>query len=156
MQPYLGAGEIDIAVMSLVYLVGVVELAEMLSLAVFVVRCRMGVEIAHAEVWTAACLNCSSVDRPVRSRRRRMTRADAEQGDHENKSHSVHRSTPLRDSMHLRKSWRKRYGRWGASGPSAELSPPARPRQPLPAWRRAIGGDQLFREGKSWRRRRCQ
>jgi len=94
-DPELGASEIDAAVMSLVDFVSVVELAEVFRLAVFVVNCRMCVEIADAEVWTAARLNGRGVDRPVRSRRSRMTRADAKQGDHSEQCDSMHRSTPF-------------------------------------------------------------
>src|SRR5260370_12860946 len=81
--------------MSLVYFVRVVELAKVFRLAVFVMSCRMCVEIAHAEVWTAARLNGRGVDRPVRRRRSRMTRADAQQGDHSEQCDSMHRSTPF-------------------------------------------------------------
>src|SRR5580658_1402706 len=81
--------------MPLVDFVSVVELAKVFRLAVVVMSRGMGVEIAHAEMWTAARLNCGGVDRPVGSRRRGMTGADAQQGDHDKQCHSVHRSTPF-------------------------------------------------------------
>src|ERR1700683_1597945 len=57
-NPELGACKINVAVVSLVHFVSIVELAEVLHLAVFVMNCRMRVEIAHAEVRTAARLDC--------------------------------------------------------------------------------------------------
>src|ERR1039458_1267873 len=54
--------------MSLIDFVRVVELAKVFGLATLVVSCWMCVEIAHAEVWTAARLNRSGVNRPVGSR----------------------------------------------------------------------------------------
>src|SRR5271165_6296152 len=145
MQPHLGAGEIDVPVMSLVHFVRVVELAEMFCLAVFVVSCRMCVEIAHAEVWTAACLNCGSVDRPVRTRRRGMTCADAKQCDHKNKSHSVHRISPfVRKYAPVRIGDARGTSEAGRTGPPANLSRPAAPLpQPL-ASPQSTGGGPLF------------
>src|SRR5580692_4721785 len=74
-DPELGPRQINVAVVSLIHLVSVVELAEVFHLAVFVMRCRMRVEIAHAEVRTAACLDCGCIDRPIR-RRAGMAHAD--------------------------------------------------------------------------------
>src|ERR1700683_2962267 len=67
-DPELGPSKINLAVMAVVHFVSVVELAEVLRLSVFVMSCRMGVEIAHAEVRTAAGLDCGCVDRPIRGR----------------------------------------------------------------------------------------
>ena len=91
-EPDLGACEIGVAVMSLIDFVCVVELAKVFGLAILVVSCWMCVEIAHAEVWTAARLNRSGVNRPVGSRRSGMTYADAKQGNDHKQCHSVHRS----------------------------------------------------------------
>src|ERR1700685_4833795 len=77
-NPELGPSKINVAVVSLVHFVSIVELAEVFRLAVFVMSCRMRVEIAHAEVRTAACLDCGCIDRPIRRRRAGMTRADGE------------------------------------------------------------------------------
>src|ERR1700722_8532496 len=65
-NPELGAGKVRCAVMTLVDLVGVVEFAEVFSFAALVVRRRVRVEIAHAEVWTAASLDSGGIDGPVR------------------------------------------------------------------------------------------
>jgi hypothetical protein len=45
-----------------------------------VMSCRMRVEIAHAEVRTAARLDCGCIDRPIRCRLAGVTSADGEQG----------------------------------------------------------------------------
>jgi len=63
-NPKLCAVPVDRAVTAVVDLVGVAELAEMLLLSVFVVRSRMPTEVADAEVWTAAGLDCGRVDCP--------------------------------------------------------------------------------------------
>jgi hypothetical protein len=64
-DPELGASEAGVAVVTLVDFVSIVELAVVFHFAVFVVHGRVRVEIAHAEVWTAAGLNRGGVDRPV-------------------------------------------------------------------------------------------
>src|SRR5947209_18399218 len=64
-DPELCAGKVGCAVMALVDFVCVVELAVAVGLAMVVVRCRVRVEIAHAELWTAARLNRGGVDRPI-------------------------------------------------------------------------------------------
>src|SRR5579859_122971 len=64
-NPELGAGEISGPEMPFVDFIGIVELAVVVSLAVVVMRGRMGVEIAHAEVWTTAGFNRGGVDCPV-------------------------------------------------------------------------------------------
>ena len=82
--------------MSLIDFLRVVELAKVFGLATLVVSCWMRVEIAHAEVWTAARLNCSGVNRPVGSRRTGMTDADPKQGNDHKQCNPVYRSTPCR------------------------------------------------------------
>src|SRR5580658_512542 len=77
-DPELGPSKINVAVVSLVHFVSIVELAKVFRLAVFVMSCRMRVEIAHAEVRTATRLDCGCIDRPIRRRRARITRADGE------------------------------------------------------------------------------
>src|SRR5450759_4118138 len=64
-DPELGSGEIGIAVMALIDFISVIELAVVFSLALLVMRGGMRVEIADAEMWTAACLDCGRIDRPV-------------------------------------------------------------------------------------------
>src|SRR5437868_4096956 len=81
--------------MALVHFVGVVELAVVFRLPVLMVSCGMSIEIAHAEVWTTACLDCGGVDRPI-CRRGGMTDSGGKQSDHDKQCHSVHRSTPVR------------------------------------------------------------
>src|SRR5258706_7927679 len=93
-DPELAASETGSAVVTGVDFVGVVELAVVFHFPVVMVSRGMRVEITHAEVWTAACFDCSGVDGPAR-RRRRMTGADAEQGDNHKQSDSVHRNTPM-------------------------------------------------------------
>jgi len=67
-DPELGVGEVGRAVVSFVDFVRVVELAVVLRLPVLMVSCGMSIEITHAEMGTAACLDCGSVDRPIRWR----------------------------------------------------------------------------------------
>src|SRR5580700_6887173 len=77
-DPELGPSKINVAIVSLVHFVSIVELAEVFHLAVFVMSCRMRVEIAHAEVRTAARLDCGCIDRPIRRPLAGMTGADGE------------------------------------------------------------------------------
>src|ERR1700678_2587099 len=77
-DPKLGPSKINVAVVSLVHFVSVVELAEVFHLAVFVMSCWMRVEIANAEVRTAAGLDCGCIDRPIRRRLAGVTGADGE------------------------------------------------------------------------------
>src|SRR5580700_5084873 len=77
-NPELGPSKINVSVVSLVHFVSIIELAEVFRLAVFVMSCRMRVEIAHAEVRTAARLDCGCIDCPIRRQRAGMTRADGE------------------------------------------------------------------------------
>src|SRR5205085_12037034 len=67
-EPGLGAGQAGGTIVTLIDFVGIVELAVMFGFAVLVVRSRVRVEIAYAEVRTAAGLNRSGVDRPIRRR----------------------------------------------------------------------------------------
>src|SRR5438445_1159217 len=92
--------------MALVHFVGVVELAVVFRLPVLMVSCGMSIEIADAEVWTTACLDCGGVDRPI-CRRGGMTDSGGKQSDHDKQCHSVHRSTPFGESMRLSGAWRK-------------------------------------------------
>src|SRR5215470_11127138 len=64
-QPKLNAGQICAAVISFVDLVGDVESAVMCAFAMLVVCCRVRIEIAHAEMRTAACFNRCRIDGPV-------------------------------------------------------------------------------------------
>jgi len=52
-DPELSAFQADVAVMTMIDLVGIVELAVMLGLSMIVVCGRMSVEVADAEVRTA-------------------------------------------------------------------------------------------------------
>src|SRR5277367_1055587 len=77
-DPELGPGEINVAKVSPVHFIGIVELAEVFRLAVLVMNCRMRVEIAYAEVRTAAGLDCGCIDRPIHRRLAGVTGADGE------------------------------------------------------------------------------
>jgi hypothetical protein len=62
----------------MVHFVSIVELAEVFRLAVFVMTCRMRVEITDAKVRTATRLDCGCIDRPIRRRLAGMTGTDGE------------------------------------------------------------------------------
>src|SRR4051794_17212582 len=64
-DPEFGAREIDGSIVSAIYFVCVIEFAEVLGFSTFVVSRRTRVEIAHAEMWTAACLYGGCVNGPV-------------------------------------------------------------------------------------------
>src|ERR1700677_3068777 len=78
-DPELRARQIDSAIISLVHFVGIVELAEVFRFAVFVMSCRMRVEIAYTEVRTATGLDCGCIDRPIHRRLAGVTGADGNQ-----------------------------------------------------------------------------
>ena len=106
-EPELGPGQVGRAVVSLVDLVGVVELAIVFSFPALMVSCGMSIEITYAKVWTTARLDCCSVDRPVGGGRSGMTCADAEEGNQQKQSNSMHGAPLVAGSMHPPESWRK-------------------------------------------------
>jgi hypothetical protein len=81
-DPELGVGEVSGTVVSFVDFVGVVELAEVRGLAVFVMRCGMRVEIARANMRAAAGFDGGGVDGPVvGGGRSGVSDADGEQSE---------------------------------------------------------------------------
>ena len=64
-EPELDRAQISGSVISLVDLIGDVEPTVMFHLAIVVVRRRVRVEIAYAEVRATACLNGRDIERPI-------------------------------------------------------------------------------------------
>jgi hypothetical protein len=64
-DPNLCTIKLGIAVMAMVNFVSIIVFAVMLRLTVIVVRRRVSVEVADAEVGTAASFNYRRVDRPL-------------------------------------------------------------------------------------------
>src|SRR6476646_6407990 len=72
----------------------------MFGFAMVVMGCRVRIEVAHAEVWTAAGLNRSSVHRPVGRRGGRVTGGHAQQGNHAEKNDFAHQSPSWREIIY--------------------------------------------------------
>jgi hypothetical protein len=64
-----------------------------------VVRCRMSVEVADAEVGTATGFNSCSINRPLRSRYGAVTRDDARKREHRYKCKSSHTFTSFGEEL---------------------------------------------------------